>query len=67
MAHKIYPNFIASHMPIWAQPNYAGVNKCFHWAMEQAVKQSRWATGTANMEYFDNIFVRDHNGRNHEC
>jgi hypothetical protein len=58
MAHKIYPFFIASCTPIWVQPNDAGINKSFHWAMEQAVKQSHGAAGTANMADFNNIFVR---------
>jgi hypothetical protein len=58
MANKIYPFFIASHTSIWAQPNDAGVNKRFHWAMEQAAKQSCRAAGIANVAYFNEIFVR---------
>ena len=57
MDNKIYPFFIASHTSIWAQPNDAGVNKRFHWAMEQAAKTARRSqTGTPNAEYFNMIF-----------
>ena len=57
MANKVYPLFIASHTSIWAQPNNAGVNKRFHWAMEQAAKTARHGqTSTPNVKYFNEIF-----------
>jgi hypothetical protein len=58
MAHNIYPFIIASHTSIWAQPNDAGVNKRFHWAIEQAARQSRRAAGIANLAYFNEIFLK---------
>ena len=58
MSHNVYPFFIASHTSIWAQPNDAGVNKRFHWAMEQAARQSRRTAGIATVAYFNEIFVR---------
>ena len=41
IAQKVYPFIIASHTSIWAQPNDAGVNKRYHWAIEDACKKLR--------------------------
>ncbi len=58
MKNNVFPFFIASHTSIWAQPNDAGVNKRFHWAMEHAARQSRRTAGIATVAYFNEIFVR---------
>jgi len=41
MDNKVFTFFLASHMSIWSQPNYAGINKRFHWAIEESCKQNR--------------------------
>ena len=56
MRHEVYPFFIASHTSIWAQPNDAGVNKRFHWAIEQEVRSARRGQrGVPNIQYFNTI------------
>jgi len=37
--NKVFPFFLASHTSIWSQPNDAGINNIFHWAIEQACKE----------------------------
>ncbi len=55
MANDLYPFFIASHTSIWAQPNNCGINKRFHWALEQTARAER-RDGAATVEYFNEIF-----------
>jgi hypothetical protein len=40
---------------MWAQPNDAGVNKPFHWAIEQSAKKARRGEDQATLEYFNEI------------
>jgi hypothetical protein len=56
LANNVYPFFIASHTSIWAQPNDAGINKRFHWALEQLARSSR-RNGSPNVGYFNRIFA----------
>ena len=56
LANNVYPFFIASHTSIWAQPNDAGINKRFHWALEQLARSSR-RNGAPNVGYFNRIFA----------
>jgi hypothetical protein len=60
MDHQVYPFFIASHTFIWAQPNDCGVNKRFHWAIEQAARKERRnpTPYSANLAYFNRIFAQ---------
>jgi len=41
MDNKVFTFFLASHTSIWSQPNDTGVNKRFHWAIEQSSKEIR--------------------------
>jgi hypothetical protein len=52
MENEVYPFFIASHTSVWAQPNNCGVNKRFHWAVEEAVQRKR-RMGKPTVEYFN--------------
>ncbi len=54
--HNVFVFFFASHTSIWAQPNDCGLNKRFHWAIEQACKQYRRSGRTTSCEYFNSIF-----------
>jgi hypothetical protein len=56
IANNVFPFFIASHTSIWAQPNDAGINKRFHWALEQLARSSR-RNGTPDVAYFNRIFA----------
>jgi hypothetical protein len=53
--NKVYPFFIASHTSIWAQPNDAGVNKRYHWSIEEACKKLRRRKSQANVSYYNQI------------
>jgi hypothetical protein len=55
MENDVYPFFIASHTSIWGQPNDCGINKRFHWALEQTARAER-RDGDATVEYFNEIF-----------
>ena len=50
--NNVFPFFFASHTSIWAQPNDAGVNKRFQWAVEMCVRKARRSVGTPNVKYF---------------
>jgi hypothetical protein len=52
MENEVYPFFIASHTSVWAQPNDCGVNKRFHWAVEEAVRRKR-RMGQPTVQYFN--------------
>jgi len=39
LENNMYLFILASHTSIWSQPNDAGVNKRFHWAVEEACKE----------------------------
>jgi hypothetical protein len=54
--HNVFVFFFASHTSIWAQPNDCGLNKRFHWAIEQACKLYRRSGRTTSCEYFNSIF-----------
>lgn len=53
--NNVYPFIIASHTSIWAQPNDAGVNKRYHWSIEQACKKYRRLGGQASVTYYNRI------------
>ena len=53
IAHKVYPFIIASHTSIWAQPNNAGVNKRYHWSIEEACKKLCRRVGQATVSYYN--------------
>ena len=56
MRNDVFPFFIASHTSIWAQPNDAGVNKWYHWAVEEVARHTRRSrTNTPNIEYFNTV------------
>jgi hypothetical protein len=55
ISNNVYPFIFASHMGIWAQPNNAGANKRFHWAMEKSAKRMRSGEDQATLEYFNHI------------
>jgi len=40
MSNCVFPFILPSHTSIWSQPNDAGVNKCFHSAVEQICEQT---------------------------
>ena len=58
MKNEVYCFFLASHTSIWAQPNDAGVNKRFHWCMEQIVKTKRRKTSVPNVCYFNTAITK---------
>jgi hypothetical protein len=55
IANNVYPFIFASHTSIWAQPNDAGVNKRFHWAIEESAKKERRGEDQATLPYFNHI------------
>jgi len=55
--HYLVTFFLASHTSIWAQPNDAGVNKHFHWAIEQACEKVRRTLNVPTIEYFNTNIV----------
>ena len=55
ISNKVYPFIIASHTSIWAQPNDAGVNKRYHWSIEEACKKVRRQVGQATVSYYNKI------------
>jgi hypothetical protein len=55
ISHNVFPFIFASHTSIWAQPNDAGVNKRFHWAIEKSAKKMRRGEDQATLEYFNHI------------
>ena len=58
LQNEIYLFFLASHMSIWSQPNDCGINKHFHWSLEQSVKSARREKeGSPNVAYFNSIFT----------
>jgi len=56
--NKVFPFFLASHTSIWSQPNDAGVNKRFHWALEQECKNTRRMVTTATIKYCNSNFIK---------
>jgi len=56
--NKVFPFFLASHTSIWSQPNDAGVNKRFHWAVEQECKKTRRTVATATIPYCNSNFIK---------
>jgi hypothetical protein len=55
ISNNVFPFIFASHRSIWAQPNDAGVNKRFHWAIEQSAKTARRSKKQATLAYFNEI------------
>jgi len=55
--NKVLPFFLASHTSIWSQPNDAGVNKRFHWAIEQACNKVRHTVNVPTIQYCNSNFV----------
>jgi hypothetical protein len=55
IANNVFPFFFASHTSIWAQPNDAGVNKRFHWAIEQSAVTARRDEEQPTLDYFNEI------------
>jgi hypothetical protein len=53
--NDVFPFFFASHTSIWAQPNDAGVNKRFLWAIEQSAKTARRGEKQPTLDYFNKI------------
>jgi hypothetical protein len=49
------PFYIASHTSIWVQPNVCGINKHFHWALDQTARAER-RDGNTTVAYFNEIF-----------
>jgi len=57
MDNRVFTFFLASHTSIWSQPNDAGVNKRFHWAVEQICKTERRNHKNCNIRYFNSNFL----------
>ena len=53
MSNKVFAFILASHTSIWSQPNDAGVNKRFHWAVEEECKKVRRTLNAPTIEYFN--------------
>jgi len=56
--NKVFPFFLASHTSIWSQPNDAGVNKRFHWAIEEECKKTRRTVNTPTVQYCNSNFIK---------
>ena len=56
--NKVFTFFLASHTSIWSQPNDAGVNKRFHWAVEQVCKDTCHTLEYSDMRYFNTNFIK---------
>jgi len=57
MRNNVFPFILASHTSIWSQPNDAGVNKRFHWAIKQSCKKIRCTIHAPTVEYFNTNLV----------
>jgi len=57
MANHVFPFILASHTSIWSQPNDAGVNKCFHSAIEQICEKMQCMLEVATIPYFNKNFA----------
>jgi len=57
MDNNVFPFILTSHTGIWSQPNDAGMNKRFHWAIEQSCKKTRCTINAPTVEYFNTNFV----------
>jgi hypothetical protein len=58
MENNVWPFFLASHTSIWSQPNDCGVNKRFHWAVEESVRAFRRTAGTPTLSYFNEVYCK---------
>ncbi len=57
MDNRVFPFVLASHTSIWSQPNDAGVNKRFHWSIEEAFRKVRRTTDSYSIPFFNSNFV----------
>jgi len=57
MDNCVFTFFLASHTSIWSQPNNTGVNKQFHWAVEQIAKTEHHKHKNTNIRYFNSNFL----------
>jgi hypothetical protein len=59
IAKDVYLFISAIHTSIWAQPNDAGVNMRFQWAIEQSTKKARRGEDQATLAYINEILKED--------
>jgi len=58
--NKVFPFFLASHTTsIWSWPNDVRVNKRFHWAIKQAIKEVQHTMNVPIIQYCNSTFVNE--------